>query len=249
MSKMLWSNALVPGSDVMEQSYSNEHYGSLLVIPRVKTLPIEERSAPLPDRKVYRSMSRAGVLLSLACLEGRSVMQPFLDKSPFDIGIYCAIENGPVDLASAKAMLDVSREDFAEQYRKFRNPKMFLKQVPSLAPAQMGIFLGIMGPLNVYNSSVYGGLHAFEQAETDLQKGRVAAALVCSAFSFEDPLVLERIRRKELKKRILCEGAGACLLTADGTYSDWNDLDYAHTEPYFGISHQVIMQTLIKGDS
>ncbi len=250
MSKMLWSNALVPGPDVVEQPYSNEHYGSLLMVPRTKALPIEERRAPLPDRKVYRSMSRAGVLLALACLEGRSVMQPFLDKSPFDIGVYCAIENGPVDLASARAMLDVSREDFAEQYRKFRNPKMFLKQVTNLAPAQMGIFLGIMGPLNVYNSSTCGSLHALEQAEIDLQEGRITAALVCSAFSFEDPLVLERNRRKDLEERVLCEGAGACLLTFDDTYSDWNNLDYAHTESYYGISHQIIMQTLTKkGDT
>lgn len=249
MSRILWSNALVPGPDVMEQSFSNEHYGSLLTIPRTKALSIEERKAPLPDRKAYRSMSRAGVLLALVCLEGREAMQPFLDKSPFDIGVYCAIENGPVDLGSTRVMLRVSREDFAEEYRKQRNPKMFLKQVTNLAPAQMGIFLGIMGSFNVYNSSAYGSLHALEQAEIDLQEERVAAALVCSAFSFEDPLVLERIRRKDLKERILCEGAGACLLTAGGTYSDWNDLDYGGTESYYGISHQIIMQILTKGDT
>ena len=247
MSRLLWSNALVPEPDVIEQSFSNEHYGSLLMIPKTKALSIEEHKAALLDRKVYRSMSRAGVLLSVVCLEGREAMQPFLDKSPFDIGIYCAIENGPVDLGSTKAMLHISREDFAEQYRKLRNPKMFLKQITNLAPAQMGIFLGIMGPLNVYNNAAYGSLHALEQAEIDLQEGRIKAALVCSAFSFEDPLVLERIRRRELNERVLCEGAGACLLTADGTFSDWNDLDYADTESYYGISHQIIMQTLTKG--
>ncbi|UZJ37479.1 hypothetical protein [Prosthecochloris sp. SCSIO W1103] len=249
MSRILWSRALVPGHDTVAQPFSNEYYGNLLTIPRTKALAIEERKAPLPDRKVHRSMSRAGVLLSVACLEGREVMQPFLDNSPFGIGIYCAIENGPVDLDSTSAMLDVSREDFAEQYRKFRNPKMFLKQVTNLAPAQMGIFLGIMGPLNVYNNSMYGSLHALEQAEIDLEEGKVKAALVCSAFSFEDPLVLERIHRNELHERILCEGAGACLLISDGTYSDWDDLDYVGTESYYGISHQIVMQTLIKGDT
>lgn len=249
MSKMLWSNALVPGSDVMEQSYLNEHYGSLLVIPKAKTLPIEERSAPLPDRKVYRSMSRAGVLLSLACLEGRSVMQPFLDKSPFDIGIYCAIENGPVDLASAKAMLDVSREDFADEYKRVRNPKLFLKQLPNLAPAQMAIFLGIMGPLNVYNHSSCGCLHAFDQAEIDIQEGQVKAALVCSAFSFEDPIILEKIRRKDLHGRVLCEAAGAVLLTGNGSFTDWSDHDFHATESYYGTSHQLIIQTLSRGNS
>ena len=249
MSRILWRRALVPDQGTVEQSFTSEYYGSLLAIPRTKALAVEERKAPLPDRKVYRSMSRAGVLLSVVCLEGREAIEPFLENSPFGIGIYCAIENGPVDLRSTSAMLDVSREDFAEQYRKFRNPKMFLKQVTNLAPAQMGIFLGIMGPLNVYNNSMHGSLHALEQAEIDLEEGRVAAALVCSAFGFEDPLVLERIHRNELDDRVLCEGAGACLLVPDGTHSDWNDLDYADTESYYGISHQIIMQTLTKGDT
>ncbi|NTV91784.1 MAG: hypothetical protein HGA72_00455 [Chlorobiaceae bacterium] len=242
MSKILWSKALVPGPEINEQPYTCEYYGEQINIPRSKALPIEERKAPLPDRKVYRSMSRSGVLLSLACLEGTAAMQPFLDISPFSVGIYCAIENGPVDLESTRKMLDVSREDFAEQYRKVRNPKMFLMQVTNLAPAQMGIFLGIMGPLNVYNSSTYGSIHALRQAEDDLNAGRVSAALVCSAFSFENPLVLERIRRQNLNERILCEGAAALLLTADEKHSEWQDINFDETESYYGISHQIITQ-------
>ncbi len=242
MSRILWSKAIVPGSDVEEKVYTNEYYGDSLRLPRTKTLPVEERKAALPDRRVYRSMSRAGVLLSLACLEGREVMQPFLDDSPFSVGVYCAIENGPVDLRSAHAMLDVSRENFAEQYRKLRNPKMYLMQVTNLAPAQMGIFLGIMGPLQVYNTSTCGGIHALEQAEMDMADGRVSAALVCSAFSFENPLVLERIRRLELHDRVLCEGAGALLLLPDGQTTDWNDLDYDNTNAYYGVAHHIITQ-------
>ena len=247
MSRVLWCNALVPGPDTAEQPFSSEYYGDSITILRTKSLSIEERKAPLSDRKAFRSMSRASVLLSLACLDGRSFLHSFLVNSPFDIGIYCAIENSPVDLQSTSAMLAVSRDDFADEYRRVRNPKLFLKQVPNLAPAQMAIFLGIMGPLNVYNHSSWGCMHAFDQAETDIQEGRVKAALVCSAFSFEDPIVLEGIRRKALKDRVLCEGAGAMLLVPDASFRDWSDHDFHNSESYYGISHQLIIHILSRG--
>ncbi|NTW83468.1 MAG: hypothetical protein HGB36_08900 [Chlorobiaceae bacterium] len=193
-------------------------------------------------------MSRAGTLLSLACLELQSQVKSFLDVSPFSVGIYCAIENGPVDLKTAMHMLDVPDGEFADQYRKAHNPKMFLMQLPNLAAAQMGIFLGIMGPMNVFNSSGFGSIHALEQAEMDLNSGRVSAALVCSAFSFENPLVVERIRRQKLNNRILCECAASILLTADGNTTDWSRADFDITDSYYGISHQLIVQITKKED-
>jgi hypothetical protein len=247
MSRISACHVLIPGKEVPVIPYSNEYYGDAFTIPASKTLLLEERQADLPDRKVYRSMSRAGVLLSLACLELQSVIQSFLDISPFSTGIYCAIENGPVDLKSTAEMLDVPDEDFAEQYRKSHNPKMFLMQLPNLAAAQMGIFLGIMGPMNVFNSSSHGSIHALEKAEEDLFEGRVSAALVCSAFSFENPLVLERINRQSLNGRVLCEGAAAMLLTADGKKSEWRDMDFNQTDSYYAVSHQLIVQIIKKG--
>jgi len=160
--------------------------------------------------------------------------------------MYCAMENGPVDLKSASEMVGVPREKYAEQYRKSRNPKMFLMQLPNLAAAQAGIFLGIMGPLNVYNSSTSGSLHALIQAESDLQTGRVEAALVCSAFGFENPLVLERIRRQNLNDRVLCEGAAAMLLMAGESRTDWTKADFNDTREYYGISHQLITSIIIR---
>ena len=192
-------------------------------------------------------MSRTGVLLSLVCLDGQSFVKPLVDRSPFSVGMYCALENGPVDLQSAKKMHCVSRDDFPEEYRKHHNPKMYLKLLPNLAAAQLGIFLGIMGPLNVYNNSTHGSIHALQQAEMDLEENKIDAALVCSAFSFENPLTVERVNRQNLHDRTLCEGAGALLLTSDGRFSNWKNLDYEDTESYFGISHQIIIQTLSKG--
>ncbi|NTU97968.1 MAG: hypothetical protein HGA62_09175 [Chlorobiaceae bacterium] len=246
MSRIAASHVIIPGKEIPVIPYRNEYYGEPLTIPSSKRLLLEERQAALPDRKVYRSMSRAGVLLSLACLELQPALKPLLAISPFSVGIYCALENGPVDLKSTFEMSGVSEDDYADRYRKSHNPKMFLMQLPNLAAAQMGVFLGIMGPMNVFNSSSYGSIHALQQAEEDLAEGRIDAALVCSAFSFENPLVLERIRRQNLSDRVLCEGAAAMLLEADGKQNLWLD-EYSRTDSYYGISHQLIIQIINKG--
>jgi 3-oxoacyl-(acyl-carrier-protein) synthase len=247
MSNILSSVVLVPGSEIPVQPFTSPYYSETLCIEKTKALSIDSMLASLPDQRALRSMSRSGLLLSLSCLELQAFLKPFLDVSPFSVGIYCAMENGPVDLKTASLMLGVPDEAFAERYRKAHNPKMFLMQLPNLAAAQMGIFLGITGPMNVFNSSGYGSIHALEQAEDDLHAGRVSAALVCSAFSFENPLVLERIHRQKLGSRVLCEGAAAILLTADGVKSKWDDNSYDTTESYYGISHQLVVQITKKG--
>jgi hypothetical protein len=242
MSRIIWSDALTPGEDAAVEAYAPELYGGAIRVERAKALPIEESQAKLPDRRVHRSMSRAGVLLSLVCLKSKEIIDQYLEKDPYSVGIYCAIENGPVNFASARAMMDVARDDFGDMYKKLHNPKMYLRQLPNLAAAQMGIFLNILGPMNVYNHSTHGSLHALEQAEIDLADNRVAAALVCSASSFENPLIVERQRRAHLGTRVFCEGAGAMLLVADGSETDWKSEDYLDTEEFFGISHQIIIQ-------
>jgi hypothetical protein len=247
MSQIIWSEALIPGENIPVQEFIPEYYDGKIRIEKTKALPIIDRQANLPDRRVYRSLSRVGILLSLVCLKAREELNIFLRKDPFSIGVYCAVENGPVDFASAKQMVNVPKEAFADSYKKLFNPKMYLRQLPNLAACQMGIFLGLLGPANVYNNSSYGSLHALEQAEMDLSDNRINAALVCSAFSFENPIMMERIRRSVLNERILCEGAGAMLLVADGTEKSWQDINYENTNEYFGISHQVIVQIMRRG--
>jgi hypothetical protein len=247
MSEIIWSQALIPGENIPVQEFVSEYYDGKIRIEKTKALPIIDRQADLPDRRVYRSLSRVGILLSLVCLKAREELNIFLRKDPFSIGVYCAAENGPVDFASAKQMVNVPREAFSDTFKKLFNPKMYLRQLPNLAACQMGIFLGLLGPTNVYNNSKYGSLHALEQAEMDLSDNRIKAALVCSAFSFENPIIMERIRRSVLNERILCEGAGAMLLVADGTEKSWQDMNYENTNEYFGISHQVIVQIMRRG--
>lgn len=247
MSQIIWSEAIIPGEDIPVQEFISEHYDGKIRIEKTKALPVTDRQVKLPDRRVYRSLSRFGILLSFVCLKARDKLNVFLRKDPFSVGIYCAVENGPVDYASVKQMVNVPKEAFAETYKKLFNPKMYLRQLPNLAASQAGIFLGVFGPMSVYTNSRYGSIHAFEQAEMDLLDNRINAALVCSAFSFEDPLIMERIRRSVLKERILCEGAGAILLVADGIETNWQDMDYENTEEYFGISHQIISQIMTRG--
>ena len=242
MSQIVWSEALVPGNDIPIQNYTSEFYGDKIRIEKTKALPIEERKANFPDRRVYRSMSRASVLLSSVCLKAENEVKVFREREPFGIGIYCAVENGSVDFESTKEMIDVTSDTFGDMYKKYRNPKMYLKQLPNLAASQMGIFLGILGPMHVYNSSTYGSLHALEHAEMDLMDHRVNAALVCSAFSFENPLIMGRMNQTILNNRILCESSGAMLLVANETETDWKDCDYIHTDGFHGISHQIIIQ-------
>lgn len=246
MSQILWSQALIPGENIPVQEYVSEYYDGKIRIEKTKALPIIDRQADLPDRRVYRSLSRVGILLSLVCLKAREQLSIFLRKDPFSIGVYCAVENGPVDFASAEQMVKIPKEAFSDIYKKLFNPKMYLRQLPNLAAAQVGIFLGLLGPTNVYNNSGYGSLHALEQAEMDLSDNRITAALVCSAFSFENPIIMERSRRSVLNKRILCEGAGAMLLVADGKETNWQDTDYDNNTEYFGISHQIIVQIMTR---
>ncbi|MHB8880702.1 MAG: hypothetical protein ACYC69_04220 [Thermodesulfovibrionales bacterium] len=244
MGQIRWCDALLPGEDIPVREFISEYYDGKIRLERTRALPLIDRQAELPDRRVYRSMSRAGILLSLVCLKAREELSGFLRQDPFRVGVYCAIENGPVDFASTKQMVGVPGEAFAETYKKLFNPKMYLRQLPNLAASQMGIFLNILGPLHVFNNSLYGSLHALQQAELDLADGRVNAALICSAFSFENPLILERTRRSVLKGRVLCEGAGAMLLVPGGGGNAWQDMDYENTGEYFGISHQIISQIM-----
>jgi hypothetical protein len=246
MSRIVWSEVLIPGDNIPVQEFVSDYYDGKIRLEKTKALPIVDRQAELPDRRVYRSLSRAGILLSLVCLKARKEIDIFLRSDPFSVGVYCAAENGPVDFAAAKQMVNLRGESFSDAYRRLFNPKMYLRQLPNLAACQMGIFLGLLGPTNVYNNSMHGSLQALEQAEMDISDNRIKAALVCSAFSFENPILMERIRRSVLDERILCEGAGAMLLVADGAEKSWQDIDYKDTDEYFGISHQIIVQIMTR---
>jgi hypothetical protein len=179
-------------------------------------IPLEDKElVALPDGRAYRSMSRASLLISAVGLNLSKEIQVFVAQDPFSVGIYCAINNGPEDYNCARELLNTSQEDFAPLYKRLKGPKHYLKQLPNLAPAQLGIFLGICGPTNTFSHSRYGVLQALEHAESDLKFGKVKAALVCSAFAHEDLLLSFRSRMGLDDATILSEGAAALLLTQD----------------------------------
>lgn len=218
MSRIIWSSILVPPADVRATELRDGIYRD--TIENVLPIPLANNEIVVPDPKAFRSMSRASLFLSHICTGAKDALAPFLDKSLFSVGIYCAVENGPIDAPSTAKIVETGDPArFAELYRKFRNPKMYLKQLPNLVPAQMGISMGIQSPMNVYTHTLSGSLHALEQAEWDLKEEVVQAALVCSSHAFDDFLVVKRSRGDD--PRVLTEGAAAALLTADGRFTEW----------------------------
>lgn len=243
MSRVVWSEKLVPAADVPAQEISPDFYGPEGVrLGNVCPLSFANTDIEIPDTRAYRSMSRAALLMSAVALKARDALKPFLEKDPFSVGVYCAVDSGPVDYPTTYELGLVSPEEFGERFRKIRTPKIYLKQLPNLAPAQIGIFLGLQGPLNIYNHSSHGGVHALDHAERDLHSGVVQAAFVLSGFSFEDSLQAVRARRQVPASVTLCEGAAALLLTPGGTRRDWESTPAIapQNNRHYGISHPVI---------
>lgn len=245
MSRILWKKYLaagqVSGESIATTLQDNEYKSN---VESTRAYEISTDKIAIPDAKALRSMSRASVFLSHLCDQARAELKNFTEESPYSVGIYCAVENGPIDAPSTNKIL--AQNDpvkFAEFYRKFRNPKMYLKQLPNLVPAQMGISLGLRGPMNVYTHSTMGSLQALEQAEWDLKNKFIKAALVCTAHAFDDFLVVKRERHFD--SREIVEAAGVMLLVDDGNFIDWSKQIKKDPSCFYGISDQII--NLIKG--
>lgn len=248
--KVKWQKICIPDLDSDSQTWEDKTFQDS--IPNVRRVAVENNDIVVPDPKAMRSMSRASLFMSSMAEEMKKELQPYLDKSPFSVGIYCAVENGPIDGPSTAEILNRSTEkfdfQFAEAYRKLRNPKMYLKQLPNLAPAQLGISIGIQGPMNVYTHSLYACQQALEQAEADLLSGIVEAALVLTAHAFDDFWVVKRTRLQD--DRTLCEGAAAQILVLPEGKQVIPSLECLKNNPkreyffdaqnYFGISDPMI---------
>lgn len=248
--RVLWEKLWIPNLETETQVWEDKTFQDQ--IPNVRRVETENGDIAVPDPKAMRSMSRASLFLSSMVDEMKLQLQPYLDQSPFSVGIYCAVENGPIDGPSTAEILNRSTEkfdlQFAEAYRKLRNPKMYLKQLPNLAPAQLGISLGIQGPMNVYTHSEYACQQALEQAESDLLTGMIEAAVVLTAHAFDDFWVVKRTRLQD--ERTLCEGAAAQILVLPegmkaspmlGQMKNYPKKEYFFdAQNYFGIADPLI---------
>jgi hypothetical protein len=241
VSTILWKRALIPSPDEAPGETTWGLYEGTLRAAGTRRLPFtDEALVDLPDPRAYRALSRAGLLLVAAGLESREALQPFVAADPYRVGLYCALESGPNDYNSAKQMIDTAPEEFAASYKALRSAKQYFKMLPNVPPAQLAIFLGVMGPMAVFNHSSLGGCHALDQAEYDLHEGLVSAALVCSAFSLEDALLAVRTRLTTGPVPVLCEGAGCLVLVPDGRYTDWRACHRTNGTRAFGIANDVV---------
>jgi len=241
------SSLQLPDPSLCEaQSYSYHTAAGTYTLAKVRMFPGQEKElVELSDPRAYRSMSRASLLISKVGLDLSNAVKPVVQKDPFSLGIYCAINNGPEDYTSASELRNAHPDDFAGQYKRLRNPKHYLKQLPNLAPAQLGIFLGAFGPTNTYSHSRFGVRHALEQAALDLHSGKVKGALVCSAFAHEDFLLSMRSRIGLNSARVLSEGAAALFLEPSDLHGDFHVLPKADDQTsfpsdFFGIADDLI---------
>ncbi len=240
MSEIVWRKAMIPSKDLPATTFKTEFYGEKLTVENTKNLDFNEREAPLPDRRAFRTMSRAAMMLSVVGLDAKEVIAPVLEKDPFKVGIYFAVENGPVDVESTFKMKDMTSETFATEYKKNRSPTMYLKQLPNLAAAHLGIYLGVLGPMNVYNDSQNGSLHALDQAEFDLSQGTVELAIVGSSFAFESPLAVKRNAMDYQGSKVMCEGAGVVILKKSDQKTNWSKRNLGLMKEYYGVADQII---------
>jgi len=179
-------------SGVARASFEGESPFPLLSSP-LRSFAMGPKDFVIPDSRSVRSMSRNALMAAhLACpLKSQLRLQ-----DPYRVGLYLAVENGSIDYSLVPPTRAVGPDAFASTYKELRNPKMYLKQLPNLAGAQLGIFLGLLGPMVVMTHSRFGMLQALDQARLDLSDSRVDQALVVGVSSLEDPLnVLKQQQR------------------------------------------------------
>jgi hypothetical protein len=240
VSRLQWAHVLTPSSaEPRDRTY--DIYGDEFRVPQTAAFAEKDEDlVQLPDGRAYRSLSRAGLLLVAAGLPARGVLAPLVQTDPFSVGIYCAIENGPNDYRSAKSMSHTPPGEFASAYKALRTPKYYFKMLANVPPSQLGIFLGVMGPLYTYTHSRLACLQALEQAEWDLETSTVRAALVCGAFTLDDPLLAMRTRRLAPHAVTLSEAAACIVLTAGGGRTDWSWLPCQSSSCSFGIATDLV---------
>jgi 3-oxoacyl-[acyl-carrier-protein] synthase III len=109
--------------------------------------------------------------------------------------------------------------------------------------AIIAIVLGLTGPIYVFNDSRRGGQHAAAQAEAELSRGSISAAILCGAFSPEDPFTIDRSYGDSLQAEMaLCEGAGCLVLTPSRDRDETRKTDAGCR--YFGIADHIIKLAL-----
>ncbi|OFZ25396.1 MAG: hypothetical protein A2381_17570 [Bdellovibrionales bacterium RIFOXYB1_FULL_37_110] len=237
MAKILWKNFVYPQGDNLEiKSKKINCFFPKGNLEKVRSFNYNNKQLLGQFGHVSRSSSRACSLLHFACSTLPSECLNVINQDTFRVGIYCAVENGTVDYDMVERILAQDRQDFHRNYKRERNPKMYLQQLPNLIATQLGISYGVNGPTYVFTHPELGSLQALEQAEFDLDHSYTSLALLVSAFSNEDGLNL--FKNSKLSDLPLSECGVAILLSAGV-----EKLDKMEPSAYnynYGITNQLI---------
>lgn len=217
MARIIWNNLLLPNFKYPPSYFSSDIVPHFPQDIQVQRLEIDHTNVDLPSIISRRSLSRTGILLNLVTLSAASFVEKFLTQDRFSVGIYGAIEPGPTDFTVAKCLAMTSESDFTKTFKTEMSPKTYFFSMPNMPIAQIAIYLKSQGRASAYTHSRLAATMALEQAKWDLKVGTVKAALVCGAFSLENPFVVLRENNLLSEQEILCEGAAAVLMIADDT--------------------------------
>jgi hypothetical protein len=207
---------------------------------------VEELGDLNPIPYTARSLSRTALLLAEITKQAAPILNHYLASSPFLVGTYCATDPGPVGHSYVERL---SKEFTAKDFRQVYPPKQYLKHLPITAAACPGIFLGAKGAAQVFTHSLYATYHALKQAKADIRMEKIEAALICTAYSLEDPLLAIRGRHLIPASRTLSEGAAYLVLTKYNLDFKLREEDHGESAyPYFGIADPLI-QTLLRNEA
>lgn len=222
-----------------EYQYKSEFFGELLELPVVRRIPVSDDAiVELPDTRALRVLSRAGLILYRATSACKNSLAHTLGQDPTRVGLYCAIDQGPMEYSVMAKIARAPEIEMNKILRQHLPPKQLFRSGSNIAAAQTSIFLGIHGPMHSFLHGKFGALHAWTQAELDLKQGVIDTALVCGAFSLEDPLLNQKTLLDCPPGSPLSEGGAAIVLRAGQHFP--LDVTRSMHEPYYGSADALV---------
>jgi len=224
----------------LERNMTWDFCPDLFSIPSAYRIPLEnDQIAEVPDLRSLRSLSRAGLILCRVAMDCWTTVKAHWPNDLSRVGLYCAVDQGPLDYNLINGLAQSKGAERGETLLRTTMPKQIFKMYPNYSTNQLGIMLGIQGPMYTFTNMKFGALQALEQAEFDLWNNIVDIALVCSANSLEDPVASLRMFRQCNSAVTLSEGGAALVLKKSEKKNEWTD-SRAVEKSFYGIADPVV---------
>ena len=165
------------------------------------------------DKRKIRSTSRAALILNRVMFNLGQEIESFTSNDPYRVGLYLALEPGPISHSVVRDLARQSEESFSQNFIHLYPPKQHFKTLICMGAAAVSIANNIRGPVNSYHDFYTGAKDAFCQANMDLECNRIDLAIVGSVMSLEDELLTSKVLALRPKNMILSEGCAIVLLT------------------------------------